>query len=90
LLALPKMSISTIVVVESSLSFIEVVFAIALFKWKKWGFYGLIASSVATFIILTTTPDLNTSASLLGFVGLTILYMLLNIGGENKAWSQLE
>jgi hypothetical protein len=62
--------------------------AIALFYWKKWGFYGIAASYIAAFII-NTSVGLSLGTSILGCVGLAILYGVLNIGGENRAWSRL-
>jgi hypothetical protein len=73
-------------------SVIGVVFTVvcagALFKWKKWGFWGYCAISVVAFIINISFGLGVTSFA--GLVGVAILYGVLNIGGENKGWSQLE
>jgi hypothetical protein len=62
---------------------------IALFKWKKWGFYGFLCVSVTAFIV-NLSIGINLVQSLLGFVGVALLYGVLNIGEENKGWTQLE
>jgi hypothetical protein len=71
------------------LGIFNVVCAIGLLKWKKWGFYGFVASSVAAFII-NLSVGVNIATSLFGFIGIAILYGVLNMGGENKAWPRLE
>jgi hypothetical protein len=67
----------------------NVVCAIALFRWKKWGFWGLAASAVTIFFI-NLSLGLGTGRALLGFLGLPILYGVLHIGKEGKGWSQLD
>ena len=65
----------------------EIVSSIALFKWKKWGFWGLCTISVITFIVNISLGVVVTSLS--GLVGIAILHVLLNLGTENKGWTQL-
>ena len=68
---------------------VGVVCGIALFMWKKWGFYGFIALSVIIFIVnLMIGIDIVTAAS--GLLGVAILYGVLQIGERNKGWPQLE
>jgi hypothetical protein len=56
---------------------------------KKWGFWGFIASSiVALFVNLSI--GMGIGQSLLGLVGIALLYGVLHIGKENKGWPQLE
>lgn len=63
----------------------NLVWSIALLNWKKWGFYILLGSSVAQFIIKLSNGSID-----LGIIlGLLIVYLALNIG-KNKAWPQLE
>jgi len=68
---------------------VNVVCAYALFQWKKWGFFGFIATAA-----LTITVNLMNGASifqaLLGLVGVAVLFAVLHIGKENKGWTQLE
>jgi uncharacterized membrane protein len=65
----------------------EIVCSIALLKWKKWGFWGLCTISMITFVINISLGVVVTSLS--GLVGIAILYALLNLGGKNKGWTQL-
>jgi hypothetical protein len=67
----------------------NVVFAVALFQWKKWGFYGFAATTVlALFINLKI--GLQAGRVLFGLIGIVILYAVLQIGGAKKGWTQLE
>jgi hypothetical protein len=67
---------------------IEIICAIALFKWKKWGFWGICA---LTIIILFINLTLGVGIfAISGLIGIGILYAVLQIGGENKGWTQLE
>jgi hypothetical protein len=62
---------------------------VALFRWKKWGFFVLVLSSVLAFIVrleAASFPPLYVLSSL----GLApLLYGLLKFGKPN-VWSQLE
>jgi len=66
----------------------NLVCAIALFKWKKWGFWGFIASSIFAFFV-NLSIGLGIGQSLLGLVGIAVLFGVLHIGKENKGWPQL-
>jgi hypothetical protein len=67
----------------------NVVFAIAIAKWKKWGFWGLCLSSIiATLINFSLGVEINSLIG--GLVGVILLFGLLHIGGKNKGWLQLE
>ena len=70
-------------------SFFNLACAIALFKWKKWGFWGFCASSVVALIV-NLSIGLGIGTTLGGLVGVALLYGVLQIGKENKGWSQLE
>ena len=86
--ALPNMP-SWALVVMGLFAVFNLVCAIALFKWKKWGFWGFIASSiVALFVNLSI--GLGIGQSLLGLVGIAVLYGVLHIGKESKGWPQLD
>lgn len=64
------------------------VFTIALFKWKKWGFFGIIGSTIIAFVV---NLYIGIGAmSLLGLSGIPILYAVLNIGKERAGWHQLD
>ena len=67
----------------------NIVCIIALFQWKKWGFYGAVASGLLAFF-LNLAIGLNIFAALFGLSGLALLYGVLQIGGDKKGWTQLE
>ena len=70
-------------------SILNVAFAIALFTWKKWGFWGFCVSGVFAFF-LNIFSGINILSAVFGFVGIAILYGVLQIGEQNKGWPQLE
>jgi hypothetical protein len=66
-----------------------VIFALALLKWKAWGFWGLVAmEGISVIASIAAWGEYFTILS--GVVNVAILVMLLNIGGRNKAWNLLE
>jgi hypothetical protein len=67
----------------------NVVFAVALFKWRLWGFFGFIVTSV---IILVTNLAYGASENraVAGFLGIGVLYWVLNMGDDDKAWPHLK
>ncbi len=67
----------------------NVIFAIALFRWKKWGFLGFVATSVIA-LITNLFIGVGIAQSVFGLVGIGILYWVLNMGGSNKAWTRLQ
>jgi hypothetical protein len=67
----------------------NIVCLVALFKWKKWGFYGAVASAVLAFVV-NLVIGINILQALLGLVGIAVLYGVLQIGGDNKGWNNLE
>ena len=68
---------------------INIMCLIALFKWKKWGFYGALASGILVCVI-NVSIGLNIVQAVLGLAGIAILYGVLQIGGDKKGWAQLE
>ena len=66
-----------------------VVCAIAILKWKKWGFWGLCVGYVC-MAALNVSLGWGLEHAFGGLVGLALLILLLNIGGEDNAWAQLE
>lgn len=68
---------------------VNVLCAVALLRWKKWGFWGFVASAIAIFIV-NLSIGLGPSSILAGAVGVAILYGVLQIGEKNKGWPQLE
>jgi hypothetical protein len=75
--------------VSASLCLLNVVFVIALFKWKKWGFICFCIVSVVALGI-NLYGGLGVGASLRGLIGIALLFGVLHIGGDKKGWSQLE
>jgi hypothetical protein len=68
---------------------LNVIFALALFKWKRWGFYGFLLTTVVALAI-NISSGLSIGRSLVGLLGVAILYAVLQIGGPMSAWNQLE
>ena len=63
--------------------------AVALWRWKKWGFWGFVVSALVAFAV-NLSIGVEPGFALLGLVGLGILYGVLHIGSEDKGWPQLE
>ncbi|GAB6188031.1 hypothetical protein [Thermopirellula anaerolimosa] len=61
----------------------DCVFAIGIWKWKRWGLYGFIGSSLAAFVVNLMTTGFV--LALLGLVGVGILAFLLR-----PVWRHLE
>ena len=70
-------------------SLVNLVCAVALFQWKKWGFWGSCASGVVALVV-NLSIGLGVRPALLGVVGVPLLYGVLHIGEENKGWPQLK
>ena len=85
----PNASPATVAVITIA-GVANILFAIALFRWKKWGFFGFVASSIvalATHVFI----GLGIAQSLFGLVGIVILYWVLNMGeGNSRAWTRLQ
>jgi hypothetical protein len=66
----------------------NIIFVIALFRWRRWGFYGFV---IVTGLAIGTNiyAGLGTALSLLGILRVAFLYWVLNMGGGNKAWTRL-
>lgn len=63
---------------------------LALFWWKKWGFYGYLLLSVAALAIPWTTFGSLMRDAVATFVMLVVLCVTLQVGGERQGWKQLE
>ena len=70
-------------------SLFNVVCAVALFQWKRWGFWGFCVSSLVALVV-NLSIGLGMGSALAGLVGVILLYGVLQIGTENKGWPQLE
>jgi hypothetical protein len=71
------------------LGIFNLVCAIALFRWKKWGFWGFVASAVIAFAV-NLSIGIAPGFALVGLLGVAILYGVLHIGKEEKGWPQLD
>ena len=71
------------------LSLFNLACAIALFQWKKWGFWGFCASA-AVALVVNLSLGLGIASALAGLIGVLLLYGVLHIGKENKGWPQLD
>lgn len=71
------------------LSLANVVFVVALLRWKKWGFWGF-AVTCALGIYVNINAGIGMPSIIMGILGLTLLFATLQIGKENKGWTQLE
>lgn len=68
--------------------FFNLACAIALLRWKKWGFWGFCISAMIIFIA-NLIIGVDAASALLGLVGIAVLFGVLQIGKENKGWTQL-
>jgi hypothetical protein len=63
---------------------------IALLKWKKWGFWGLCGTTILAAVInINTHISSPLQAIAISAISIGILYALLNVGTEKKAWPRL-
>jgi hypothetical protein len=75
------------------LLFLNILWLIAIYKWKKWGFWAFVITGVASIIISIIYRPTFTSlvqSFLINVIGIGMLYGVLHIGKENKGWPQLE
>ncbi len=66
----------------------NIVFAVALFRWRKWGFSGFVATTVVAFVV-NLALGLPPLQLITGLLSVALLYGVLQIGGEKKGWTQL-
>jgi len=71
-------------------SLFDIVCAVAVFMWKKWGVWGLCGIAVIGFIVSLFQGELVIFAIINITISIGILFWVLNVGGENKGWPQLE
>lgn len=68
----------------------NVIFAIFLFQWKKWAFWGFAATAVGALVI-NLNIGLGVGQSLFGLLGIAVLYGVLQIKKDDvSAWKNLE
>ena len=73
----------------AAIAIINLVCVIALFKWKKWGFWVLCATAAAAFVI-NLAIGVAIGTAIVGLLSIGVLYGVLQIGRDNKGWPQLE
>ena len=66
----------------------EIVFAIALLRWRRWGFYGFTASVIVA-LFLNLVMGIGLWNDLPGLASVVVLFILLQLGKENRAWKHL-
>jgi hypothetical protein len=71
-------------------SVMNVVFAVLLFQYKKFGFWGFIVSAIAGFLI-NLQLGLSVGQAITGFVSIGVLFAILQIKQNGiSAWEQME
>ena len=68
---------------------INVVCAVMLFKWKRIGFFGFVITSLIAAAV-NVVAGVDAIQTLMGMVGVLILFGILQIGSPKSAWSQME
>lgn len=71
------------------LGVLNVVFTIVLFNWKMWGFVGFCVNALIAFG-LNLYAGIGVGQAIFGLTGIAVLFGVLQIGGKDKGWSQLE
>ena len=86
---LPNVS-KTMIVLLGVFCAANVIFAVMLLKWKKFGFWGFVVSSVVVLII-NLSIGMGIGQSVGGLVGVAILYGILQIKKDNvTVWENLD
>ena len=81
---------NTMMILLAILGISNIVFSVMLFQWKMWGFWGFIITSIIAFAI-NLNIGLGVGQSILGLLGIAILYGVLQIKKDNiSAWANLE
>lgn len=68
----------------------NIVFSIALFQWRKWGFFGFLGTTILSSVVSLRmgVPIFHVAAGTA--VSFLILFGVLGMGGDKNAWAQLE
>src|SRR5208282_1220135 len=59
----------------------NVIFSVALFQWKKWGFFGFVGTTILALAI-NLRIGVSIGRILFGLIGIAVLYAVLRIGDE--------
>lgn len=77
-------------VVLAVLGFCNAGFAFALFRWKLWGFYGIVVTGILAFMI-NLNAGIAPIDALPGLIGVVVLFAILQIRKNDvSAWDQME
>ncbi len=68
---------------------LNTVCVVAILSWKKWGFYGY-SFTCAASVLFDMALGLDFLNTIQAIASVIVLYVLLNIGGKNRAWTMLE
>lgn len=63
--------------------------AVALWLWKRWGFWLFVANGIGIGII-NTSLTMSAFTALMPVISILIMYGILNIGTERNGWRQLD
>lgn len=81
---------SWFIFVTGAIAVINIICAVAILKWKMWGFWGLCATAILACILNIMVGQSIVAAILGSFLGVLILYWSLNVGGDRKVWPRLQ
>jgi len=70
------------------LKLFNVVCVIALIRYKKWGFLGY-CMSASIIIIINLIAEMGLFACAIRIISVIVLFAMLHVGKERKAWPQL-
>ena len=73
-----------------TITIIDVIWIVAIFKWKKWGFWGFCITRVGLMVISPFLFGFQLISILMLLLYAAMLYFVLQIGGENKGWEQMD
>ncbi len=73
----------------ASLGLVNVVAAVGLLRWKRWGFWLFVASALAS-VVINLSIGLGIQGLLGSIFGILVLYAVLQLGQERKAWPRLQ
>lgn len=80
---------STLVLVLVALVFLaQALCALALFNWKRWGFWGLCVTNAIGLAMSARSGHLV--QGLCGLGSLAILWWVLQMGDRRKGWDQMD
>lgn len=71
-------------------SLINIIFAVGLWYWKKWAFFGFGLTAVLMFIT-NLNMGIDIASAALGLIGIMLLFLVLQIKqNEKSGWENLE